>query len=377
MFCGELAEKSDSVDLLDCEYEGVLEMLRYMYCGEAKLNENNVMQVLYVAKKYMVNSLAEECVLSLGKKLDPSNVFCVLSHAEQYDEKVLVDQCWEMIDRKIEEAVKFEGFTTIERSLLEAVVKRDTLAIQEIKLFKAVDLWATKECERQGLASDKSAKRRILGDTIVEQIRFPVMDQKEFAEVVLDREILTQQEAFNMVKHFNSVLTSPVGFLGDRRVGPYLSCFRFSYIARRGIRMEYPREECIHFVVDKDIVLHGIRLFGSENNEYQVDLTVKKAPRIVRVNDVRRVGRFPSILLHNKNLSYHGFDIMFDPFHLCKDVEYSVIARIRGPLSCLGNGGIDRVTSNGVTVFFKRCTNSCRATTAEYGQFADFLFKLP
>ena len=47
MFCGELAEKSDSVDLPDCEYEGVLEMLRYMYSGEAKLNENNVMQVLY------------------------------------------------------------------------------------------------------------------------------------------------------------------------------------------------------------------------------------------------------------------------------------------------------------------------------------------
>ena len=39
MFCGELAEKTDSVELPDCEYEGVLEMLRYMYGGEAELNE--------------------------------------------------------------------------------------------------------------------------------------------------------------------------------------------------------------------------------------------------------------------------------------------------------------------------------------------------
>ena len=198
---------------------------------------------------------------------------------------------------------------------------------------------------------------------------------------MLESEILTQQEAFNMVKHFKSVLTSPVGFHSDKRIGSHLSCFRFSYVARHGIHtfMVYPREECIriHFFVDKDTVLHGIRLFGSENNEYQVALTVRKAQRGVRENDVRKIGRLPSILLHNKNLSYRGFDIMFGAVHLCKDVEYSVIARIRGPLSCLGSAGVDRVTSNGVTVFFKRCTNSCRATTAESGQFADFLFKLP
>ena len=37
MFCGELAETSDSIVLQDCEYEGVLEMLRYMYSGKAEL----------------------------------------------------------------------------------------------------------------------------------------------------------------------------------------------------------------------------------------------------------------------------------------------------------------------------------------------------
>jgi len=46
MFCGEMAEKSDTVDLPDCEYEGVLEMLRYVCSEEVKLNESNVMQVL-------------------------------------------------------------------------------------------------------------------------------------------------------------------------------------------------------------------------------------------------------------------------------------------------------------------------------------------
>jgi len=105
MFCGEMAETSDSIDLPDCEYDGVLEMMRYMYSEEVKLNESNVMQVLYVAKKYILPSLAVECIDFLERNLDPTNVFCVLSHAKQYDESNLVDRCWDVIDGKTEEVV--------------------------------------------------------------------------------------------------------------------------------------------------------------------------------------------------------------------------------------------------------------------------------
>lgn len=166
MFCGHLAERSESVYLPDCEYEGVLEMLRYIYGGEPELNESNVMQVLYAAKKYLVNSLAVKCVDFLRGNLDTANVFCVLSHAQQYGEKILVDQCWEMIDLETEEVVKSDGFVTIERSILEALVKRDSLTISEVDLFQAVDLWAANECQKQGLTLDANAKRSILGEKI-------------------------------------------------------------------------------------------------------------------------------------------------------------------------------------------------------------------
>ena len=101
--------------MLDCEYEGVLEMLRCLYSEEVKLNKSNVMQVLYVAKKYILPSLAGECIDFLKRDVDPANVFCVLSHAQQYNEKSLVDGCWEMIECKTVEVVECEGFVTIER----------------------------------------------------------------------------------------------------------------------------------------------------------------------------------------------------------------------------------------------------------------------
>ena len=47
----------------------------------------------------------------------------------------------------------------------------------EVELFKAVDRWAIKECERQGMTSDGRTKRRILGEDIVNGIRFPLMEE--------------------------------------------------------------------------------------------------------------------------------------------------------------------------------------------------------
>ena len=51
MFYGELAETKDSIDISNCEYESLLEMFRFMYSDEVNLNPDNVMQVLYLAKK--------------------------------------------------------------------------------------------------------------------------------------------------------------------------------------------------------------------------------------------------------------------------------------------------------------------------------------
>ena len=110
------------------------------------------------------------------------------------------------------------GFATLERSLIEEVVKRDTLNIEEVELFKAVDSWATKKCKEEGLTADGSVKRKIIGENIVKAIRFPAMKQQDFAGVVLGTKTLTQDEVCDVVKYLNSVLSSPVRFPVNRRL---------------------------------------------------------------------------------------------------------------------------------------------------------------
>ena len=280
MFYGELAEKKDSIHFSDCDHKSLLELFRFVYSDEVDLNVDNVMQMLYLAKKYMLPSLADKCSEFLRENLDASNVFYVLPEAQKYEEKDLEKHCWEVIDKDTDEAVKSDGFVTIEKSMLEELVERDSLNVREVELFKAVDFWAKKECEKQGLVPEGSVKRRLLGERIVKAIRFPVMEQQEFADVVLDGDILTKKESFDLMKYFNCVLKFPMGFSQAIRPGSLqvqrIKMSRFGSTTKGIIGWDYARggRNSIVVSVNKPIKLYAVRLFGSENNEYSVTLTV-------------------------------------------------------------------------------------------------------
>ena len=96
MFYGELADKKDSIHVSDCDHKSLLELFRFVYSDEVNLDAENVMQVLYLAKKYMLPSLADKCSEFLRENLDASNVFYVLPDVQKYEEKDLENHCWEV-----------------------------------------------------------------------------------------------------------------------------------------------------------------------------------------------------------------------------------------------------------------------------------------
>ena len=380
MFYGELAETIDSIELPDCEHKSLLELFRYMCSDEVNLSGSNLMGVLYLAKKYMVPSLADKCAEYLQDNLHASNVFSILPQAQKYEEEKLVDQCWKVIDEQTEEVLKSDGFATIERSLLDAIVARETLNIQEIELFKAVNLWATKRCEEQGLSTDGSEKRRILGERIVKGIRFPVMTQYEFVAVVLDCKILTSDEAFSVVKYLHSVPDTQVVFPEAKRTGLELfqRCCRFGSVVHTGSGYPYSpgKRDCLYFEVDKDISLLGATLCGSRNCEYSVALYLKRFDGLFFHNVCTTKGKFSSECKESMLVSYYGFDVFFDsPVDIEKGVTYHLEASISDSAnSCFGQNGQHSVVCSGVKFDFKNSIYSGNGTTAERGQFPGCLF---
>ena len=375
MFYGELAEKKDSVDISDCDHESLLELFRFMYSDEVKLNADNVMQVLYLAKKYMLSSLADKCTEFLGEHLDASNVFHVLPDAQKYEEKDLEDHCWEVIEKQANEAVKSDGFVTIEKSVLEALVERESLNVKEVELFKAVDSWATNECEKQGLAAEGSVKRRILGDRIVKAIRFPVMEEKEFVDVVLDGDILTKKELFGLMKNFNSVLNVPVGFSEVKRCDPCEQVIRrfgslnfgWNYGSGYGNNCD-----SIMLSVSKSIKMKAVRLFGSQNNEYSVTLKIMGKTGVALGT---KTGTFMSELIQSEGGNYHGLDIVFEPPIILEAmIRYRFEAHIDGPTSWYVTCCPSHIEKSGVVFIFYSTSTERRRTTCDKGQFSEFAF---
>ena len=378
MFYGQLADTEDSVELPDCEYDSLLEFLRYLYSDEVNLTGSNVMHVLYLANKYMVPSLAGKCSEYLRENLLAANVFSILPHAKNFEDKDLEDRCWEVIEENTEEAVTSDDFVTLERSLIESVVKRERLTVKEVDLFKAVDRWATKESERQGITADVESKRRIIGEDTVKAIRFPVMSEKEFVSIVLDCRILNFGEMSELMKYYNDVeLTSPLPFIHTPRAGSIklhqLICYRFSVYQSPGVGGSWAYSgkspDGIVLSVNKSVKLHGIQHFGSEGCQYTVSTEVTTNGFSL----VTKTGSYTSE--KDETHGYFGFTVYFDPpLELHKGRRYEVKSLIQGPLSWYGQQGKPSLECGQVQFNFYNINRATNGTGQSGGQLSAFIF---
>ena len=377
MFYGQVADARDSIELPDCEYKGLLELFRFIYSDEVELTGSNVMQVFYLAKKYLVPSLAEKCTEFLRQNLDASNVFTILPHAQKFEYKDLENRCWKVIEICTEEALASDDFVVAERSLVQSVVKSEKLNVREVELFKAVDRWAEKKIEKQGIVPDCNAKRRIIGEEILKEIRFPVMTEEQFVSVVIDSNILNMQEVVDMIKHYNQVLTSPLPYLQSRRIGVLkrracrFTNFKPHPVAGASGWWQYSSGNPDNLVLnlDKDVLLHGVQHFGREGCEYTVSMEIKDTTSTL----VRKSGTYSS----EKDLDHicYGFDVLFDnPVILQSGRSYKIISEINGPPSWYGEGGQTLVNFAGINFTISKSDGATNGTSEKGGQFPVFLF---
>ena len=132
------------------------------------------------------------------------------------------------------------------------------------------------------------------------------------------------------------------------------------------------------FTVDRDIKLHGISLFGSENNSYKVTLQVKNANNDTII--VAKSGTYPSNILLSKRHRYYGYEVLFDSaILLIKNIRYSIEAFITGPASERGVMGFNTVETSGVTFTFSKISEKVpdsNGTSDVSGQFPQILFSV-
>lgn len=213
-----------------------------MYYDEVQLTTRNVPEVLFLAQKYLIPSLAKICTEFVGNNLTVENTLPVLDHCFLLGvSKGLEKQCWSIIDKHASEVAEDNQFLDIDHGTLTALLSRNTLVAKEMVLFRAAVKWAGHECQRLSIPLTVENKRKVLGDAFY-SIRFPLMSMKEFTDEVAQSSFLSHEEVANMYIGFNSSFEScKVKFPTEPRAKPVhdlfeepaLRCSRFESNALR------------------------------------------------------------------------------------------------------------------------------------------------
>lgn len=150
------------------------------------------MQILFAAKKYMIDNLTVHCKQFIERILKSHNVCEILEHCFFFSEDDLISECMSIIASAPEAAFESESFKSLSNSTLLKVLDMEELNCPEMTIFEAAIAWAK---HNSGVNSPKvSDLRRILGEALY-KIRFPIMPQEDLTHCIdMYPEILTLEE---------------------------------------------------------------------------------------------------------------------------------------------------------------------------------------
>ncbi|KAK3755850.1 hypothetical protein QZH41_003947 [Actinostola sp. cb2023] len=340
MFYGQLAETRPTIDLPDCTKEGLHELLRYAHSDEVNLTGSNVMEVLYLADKYMMPFLVTKCRDYIEDQLSSEDVFSILPAISKMGDENLAKHCWSIIDSETQRAVTSQAFLDIPRELLCQVLGRDGLKIKELDLFQAVDQWVSKKVQAEGLYNNGETKRAILGEEVIRLVRFPLMSLKEFTEVVLSGDILDKNEVTELIQLFSSSPTVTTFFsIKERSARDRLLIPNNRFATIQSVSFDGWRFSCIDFRVNKAVALVGARLFGSEGQSHQLNVSIHK----IEPFDIKLKSQFLSTGKTEKDQIdglYYGFTVFLrEPMKVYPGFQYRIGFDVKGPHSYVGLDG--------------------------------------
>ncbi|XP_045604998.1 BTB/POZ domain-containing protein 3-like [Procambarus clarkii] len=205
MFYGGMAEKKDKpVEILDVQPEAFRALLQYIYSDEITLKSfDQVCEICYAAKKYMIPSLVEQCTQFIWQDLHPGNVCRAYEFARLFEESSLLEKCVQIIQNATEQVLKDPSFEEVDASILRTILQQERLGVSELILWEACLTWAKQECVRQSLEVSPMNQRKVLGDCLG-MIRFLTLSPTEFANSPAVSGILTQEESYTLLMNISS-----------------------------------------------------------------------------------------------------------------------------------------------------------------------------
>lgn len=294
-------------------------------------------------------------------------MFSRVSSVPKY--KNLEQRCWEVVDAHGSTVIESDAFLKVNQDLLLRFLKRDSLQMREIDVFKAFCEWvAFQNKPRPEKSSVDVGKESYLH--LVDQIRFPLMSPKEFADYVPKSQLLLKDDIINLFTYFFSTSSNDVRFSSKPRAGTLMRRRLFPS-SRKWFVYSGFCPELITLTVDSPIRFLGVRMFGSENGKYSASLQL-----CVCRNGTEILATKKEVYESESKISndYFGFDVLFEKaFTLEARIPYTLKVLLEGPPSFYGVHGVSQVELYGKTVSLSR--GDCPVFSRfQAGQFAEIIF---
>uniref|UniRef100_A0A914CMN9 BACK domain-containing protein n=1 Tax=Acrobeloides nanus TaxID=290746 RepID=A0A914CMN9_9BILA len=323
----------------DITTEALNHVLTYIYSEKVELEINNVFNVLYAAKKYLLTGLERECAKFLEDKVDAANVCYILTQAVLYENERLIQTCESIISFATADVVTSEEFKSLDEPTLARILQFDKLKIGEWTLFQEVLKWAEVQCVKKSLNVTSENKRLVLG-TALYAIRFPAMRATEFAAYAKDKKncILSERECLDLLLTFFYTLDDvhlndtpfnhePRGFDSNIDVAIYNS-------VQSGSQRQINGKHSIGFLIKSNAKdwfwLTGFGIYGTTSQAENVEITISVEKDDQSIS--KEVKNITNLYIEN-NTREHRVD-MTRPVAIHSGARYVLNVEFNGHYNC-------------------------------------------
>ena len=357
---------------------------RYLYCEDTDIKPDLVLQLLYAAKKYSIQSLVKVCVKYLELDRSADNICTIFEQSYIFDEQDLQVKCMAYIRNHAADVLLSEDFLELSPHCLELILQDDLLRVDEQTILTSVLKWASNKCSKKGKEVNGENQRAELGNLLY-LIRFPLMGKEYYTDIISEMDILSDKEKVELFKFYYRKGNKTSTFITQERsekmdefdtkesedTRPIQTCIRYQSVYEDGSWYCGGEPDAIAFTTNRPITLHGVLVYGSYIGEGVYDITCslydiadhEVATRRTRLKTSESQHTYPVLLEH--------------PVNITNSKKHTVVVKLtnaEGLDTYQGKGSTTSVNCGVVRFSFSKSKYSRNGTDTKIGQILGLLF---
>lgn len=203
MFNGNWKE-ANNVKIEDVKFDMFNVFMQCLYGEKIEIDDNNVLTLLYLSKKYDIDDIVSSCSVFLIQRLAVENVLSYLNAAITYDVDALQDACETLISESTEAIFELPAFLSCSQNLLTAILKLEKVSCSEVAIFANCMKWAKQRCRAKELNENGENLRNELGDCF-SLLRFKEMSIDDFVKLckIYNDGLFSNKQLCDMMVYFH------------------------------------------------------------------------------------------------------------------------------------------------------------------------------